>query len=517
MSPTGAQAGRGSFKGRARAAIAAFALSSFASTAFASGAFAQQPAAGEDPLDRLARIVAPAKNFAKAEPYEANQGGGATVRKPVNLSIFSHPSGNMSFERQLEFKVGDGIFRKLWVSSPSSTNSSDGLGPLFNSRSCQGCHLKDGRGAPPTAGETAVSMFLRLSVPPKTAAEREALATHRATVIPDPVYGSQLQNFAVQGHEPEGQMVIGYEEVPVKLADGEIVSLRKPSYSVAELAYGPMAADVMLSPRVTPQMIGVGLLEAIDEKDILAAADPDDKNGDGISGKPNIVWSAEFQKPMLGRLGWKAGEPTVKQQVAHAFLGDIGLSSALSPTPGGECTEAQKACREAPNGDDDDEKVEVTAQMMDLVVFYSRNLGVPARRKVGDKQVLAGKKLFYESGCAACHRPKYVTRDIEGQPEQSGQLIWPYTDLLLHDMGEGLADHRPEGEASGREWRTPPLWGIGLTETVSGHTQFLHDGRARNLLEAILWHGDEAEPAKNRVTRMSKAERAALLAFLNSL
>jgi len=515
MNPTGARTGRGRFRGRARAALAAFALSSFASFIVLNGALAQQ--ASEDTLDRLARIVAPTKDFAKAEPYEANQGGGATVRKPLNLSVFSHPSGNMSFERQLDFRIGDGIFRKLWVSSPSSTESSDGLGPLFNSRSCQGCHLKDGRGKPPVEGETAVSMFLRLSVPPKTDAERAALAAFKVTVIPDPVYGAQLQNFAVQGHEPEGQMVIRYEDMPVKLADGETVMLRKPSYSVADLAYGPMAADVMLSPRVTPQMIGIGLLEAIDEKDILAFADPDDNDGDGISGKPNLVWSHEFDKPMLGRFGWKAGEPTVKQQVAHAFLGDIGLSSALSPTPGGECTGPQKACREAPNGNDDAEGVEVTKQMMDLVVFYSRNLGVPARRKVSDKQVLAGKKLFYDSGCAACHRPKYVTRDIEGQPEQSGQLIWPYTDMLLHDMGEGLADHRPEGEASEREWRTPPLWGIGLTETVSGHTQFLHDGRARNLLEAVLWHGGEAEAAKNRVVRMSKAEREALLAFLNSL
>ena len=514
MNPTGVRLGRGSFRDGVMVALTAVTLLSVASVSIAS---AQQAPAAEDPLDRLARIVAPTKNFAKAEPYEANQGGGATVRKPINLSIFSNPSGNMSFERQLDFKVGDGIFRKLWVSAPSSTNSSDGLGPLFNSRSCQGCHLKDGRGAPPVEGETAVSMFLRLSVPPKTGAERTALAAHKVSVIPDPVYGSQLQNFAVQGHEPEGQMVIHYDDLPVKLADGEVVRLRKPRYSVAGLNYGPMSPDIRLSPRVTPQMIGVGLLEAIDEADILAAADPDDADKDGISGKPNLVWSGEFDKPMLGRFGWKAGEPTVKQQVAHAFLGDIGLSSALSPTPGGECTEPQQACREAPNGNDDDEAVEVTKQMMDLVVFYSRNLGVPARRKVSDKQVLAGKKLFYDSGCAACHRPKYVTRDIPEQPEQSGQLIWPYTDLLLHDMGEGLADGRPEGEASGREWRTPPLWGIGLTETVSGHTQFLHDGRARNLLEAILWHGGEAEAAKARMVKMSKAERAALLAFLNSL
>ena len=467
--------------------------------------------------DEVARIVAPTRDFSRSEAYEANQGGGATVRKPLNASVFSHPSGNMSFERQLEFKVGDGIFRKLWASAPSSTRSSDGLGPLFNARSCQGCHLKDGRGAPPAAGEAAVSMFLRLSVPPRAEAERMALADRRLSIIPEPVYGTQLQNFAIQGHAPEGEMTIAYAELPVTLADGEIVHLRAPRYGVSGLAYGPMSRDVMLSPRVAPQMPGVGLLEAIDEADILAGADPDDRDGDGISGRANSVWSEELGKPVLGRFGWKAGEPTVRQQVAHAFHSDMGLSSALAPASAGDCTETQEACRTAPGGQDDDEKVEVTQQMMDLVVFYARNLGVPARRKENDPQVLWGKRIFYEAGCAACHRPKFVTRDLPGQPEQSGQLIWPYTDLLLHDMGEGLADGRPEASASGREWRTPPLWGIGLTATVSGHTQFLHDGRARNLLEAILWHGGEAQAARNRVVDLSKPERNALLAFLGSL
>jgi len=506
-------------RARARAALTAFGLLAvFVATAavVAVSGDVARARAGDLP-DRVVRIVAPTRDFSRSEPYEANQGGGATVRKPINGSIFSHPSGNMSFERQLDFKVGDGIFRKLWVSAPSSTQSSDGLGPLFNSRSCQGCHLKDGRGSPPLAGEAAVSMFLRLSVPPRTDAERAALAAHRLSAIPEPVYGTQLQNFAIQGHEPEGRMTVAYTEVPVRVADGEVVHLRKPRYGVVDLGYGAMVPDAMLSPRVAPPMPGVGLLEAIDEADILAAADAGDRDGNGISGRPNRVWSEELREPMLGRFGWKAGEPTVRQQVAHAFLGDMGLSSALAPASGGECTVAQEACRKAPNGQDDGEKVEVTQQMMDLVVFYARNLGVPARRQVDDPQVLAGKKLFYESGCAACHRPKFVTRDLPGRPEQSGQLIWPYSDLLLHDMGEGLADGRPEGSASGREWRTPPLWGIGLTETVSGHTQFLHDGRARNLLEAILWHGGEAEAAKDRVVGMSKAERDALLAFLNSL
>jgi CxxC motif-containing protein (DUF1111 family) len=474
-------------------------------------------AANDDDAARIAQIVRPTSDFSRAETYEVNPGGAATSHKPVNISAFSNPSANMSFERQLEFKVGDGVFRKLWVSAPSSTASSDGLGPLFNARSCQSCHLKDGRGRPPAPGEDAISMFLRMSIPPQNAQDREALDSLKVGVIPDPTYGTQLQNYSVQGVPAEGRMHVEHADVPVRLADGEVVHLQKPAYGATDLQYGPLHPQAMLSARVAPPMIGVGLLEAIDEVDILAWADPQDSNGDGISGRPNLVWSVEQQRPMLGRFGWKAGEPSIAQQSAHAFAGDIGISSPLAPDPWGDCTGREDTCRAAPHGAYADKPYEVTPDMFDLLVFYSRNLAVPARRKVDDKLVLEGKRLFYESGCATCHRPKYVTRRDPALPEQSHQLIWPYSDLLLHDMGEGLADGRPEALASGSEWRTPPLWGIGLTSTVSGHTRFLHDGRARNLLEAILWHGGEAEAAKQRVVAMSKAQREALLAFLNSL
>ena len=262
----------------------------------------------------------------------------------------------------------------------------------------------------------------------------------------------------------------------------------------------------------------MGLLEAIPATDILAGADPDDRDGDGISGRANRVWSDEHNTVMLGRFGWKAGQPTVTQQAAAAFRGDVGIGTPLYPMPWGDCTVGQPDCRTAPHGDRPGPRgVEADATMMDLLVFYTRNLGVPARRNIDDPQVLLGKRLFYEANCTGCHRPKFVTRRDSIGKEQSFQLIWPYTDLLLHDMGEGLADDRPKGRASGREWRTAPLWGIGLTRTVSGHTLFLHDGRARNLLEAILWHGGEAEAAKQRVVKMTREERAALIAFLESL
>ena len=467
---------------------------------------------------RIAAVTRLAQDFSKAERYERRPAGKATVFKPLNRDAFSHPSANMPFARERDFRVGNGIFRKIWVSAPSSTTSSDGLGPLFNARACQRCHLKDGRGRPPAPGERAGTMIIRLSIPPQTAADRAALREHRQATIPEPTYGGQLQNFSIQGVPAEGEMTIAYEETPVALAEGETISLRRPIYGVSGLHYGPLHPEAMLSPRVAPPIVGMGLLEAVPDTDILSGADPEDSDGDGISGRPNLVWSDERGTVMLGRFGWKAGQPTVSQQAAAAFRGDAGISTPLYPRPYGDCTAAQETCRASPHGGASAANtVEASAALFDLLVFYTRNLGVPARRDVGEAQMLEGKRLFYDANCIGCHRPKFVTRRDSIGEEQSFQLIWPYTDLLLHDMGAGLADDRPEGEATGREWRTPPLWGIGLTETVSGHTFFLHDGRARNLLEAILWHGGEAQAAKERVVAMTGEERAALLAFLRSL
>ena len=468
--------------------------------------------------ERILAIIQPAENFLQPEPYERRPGGAATVFKMLNRNVFSHPSANMSFERELNFKVGNGIFKKIWVSAPSSTLSSDGLGSLFNARACQRCHLKDGRGHPPAPGEKAKTMVLQLSIPPRNAEEQAALLEYRVSSIPEPTYGSQLQNFSVQGVRSEGEITVAYEEIPVVLADGEIVSLRRPTYRLTDLQYGALHPDTMISPRIAPPVIGMGLLEAIPEADIIRNADPDDRDGDGISGRARRIWSDESRQVVLGRFGWKAGQPSVAQQAASAFRGDMGISTPLYPGPHGECTAAQPACLAAPHGDMPAmDGIEAGTKMFDLLVFYARNLGVPARRRVDDPQALEGKRLFYASHCTACHMPKFVTRRDSIGKEQSFQLIWPYTDLLLHDMGEGLADHRPEGNATGREWRTPPLWGIGLTATVGGHTLFLHDGRARSLLEAILWHGGEAQAAKQRVVNMTQEEREALLAFLDSL
>ncbi|RYE88255.1 MAG: c-type cytochrome [Hyphomicrobiales bacterium] len=470
-------------------------------------------------LARVRAVTAPTSDFSRPENFEQLPGGAATTKKRVNQDAFSFSQANLSFEQEEQFKLGNALFRKLWVASPSSTQASDGLGPFFNARGCQNCHLKDGRGRPPTGDETnSVSMFLRLSVPARDADEQALIDTRGVLLFPEPTYGEQLQVFAVTGLRAEGRMVIDYANEEVTLGDGTVVTLRRPTYSVADLAYGPMHADVMISPRVAPPMIGLGLLESIPEADILARADPEDADSDGMSGKANVVRDPVSEQVMLGRFGWKAGAATIRAQSASAFAGDIGISTPLVNGPHGDCTDAQADCLAAPTGEQARLGVsEAPDPVLDLVTFYSQNLGVPQRRKVDDPQVLAGKQAFYAAGCTGCHTPKFVTSRDAPDKQHQFQLIWPYSDLLLHDMGEGLADHRPEGAADGREWRTPPLWGIGLTSTVSGHTFFLHDGRARNFAEAILWHGGEAQKSRDAFAKLPKSERDALLAFLESL
>ncbi|MCB1386870.1 MAG: thiol oxidoreductase [Nitratireductor sp.] len=466
---------------------------------------------------RVKAVTAPASSFDKAENFELMQGGAGTSTKLVNRDAFSQFNQNLTFEEEETFKLGNALFRKLWVSSPSSTRASDGLGPLFNARACQSCHLKDGRGHPPEGNSDATSMFLRLSRTASTGEEREALENFLLSNYPDPVYGGQLQDLAVPGLRAEGHMRIVYEEQPFTLGDGTAVSLRKPAYSVSDLAYGPLHADTTLSPRVTPQMIGMGLIQAIHPADILAGADPEDADGDGISGRPSYVRDDDGGLT-LGRFGWKAQNPTVRKQAAGAFAGDIGISTPDVPMDHGDCTEGEADCLAMPTGVQQDlGDTEAPDPVLGLVTFYSENLAVPARRKVDDPQVLHGKERFYELGCASCHTPKFVTSRKAENPAHRFQLIWPYSDFLLHDMGDGLADGQQVGAADGQEWRTAPLWGIGLTRTVSGHTFFLHDGRARNLTEAILWHGGEARGARDGFAGLAREDREALIAFLESL
>ena len=449
-----------------------------------------------------------APRFEQAEPGEALSAGSATIKR-FDQNAFSMPAANLAPIRRVDFSVGNSFFRNPWVIAPASTTARDGLGPLMNTNACQNCHIKDGRGHP-VEGDAghAVSMLVRLSIP---AQGGHAEVLRQRGIAPEPTYGGQLQDMAIPGVAPEGKVRLDYRTHTERFADGHEVELRTPLLKISQLGYGPLHPETLFSVRVAPPMIGLGLLEAIPEAALLAHADPDDRNGDGISGRPNRVFDQATGETVMGRFGWKAGQPSLNQQNADAFFNDMGLSTRLFN--GTSCTERQQECRALPNGGE----LEVSDNILAQVLFYSRNLGVPARRNVDDPQVLAGKGLFHQAGCQRCHVPAFTTAADAAEPELANQLIRPYTDMLLHDMGEGLADGRPEFEANGREWRTPPLWGIGLTETVSGHTQFLHDGRARNLLEAILWHGGEAEQAKQTVLGFGQVERQALLAFLESL
>jgi CxxC motif-containing protein (DUF1111 family) len=393
--------------------------------------------------------------------------------------------------------LGNSLFRKSWRPAPSETTASDGLGPLYNARSCADCHFRDGRGRPPNGpDERALSLILRLAKP-------------------DPVYGGQIQNQAVPGQTPEGRVTVRYEEHSVTLTDREMVRLRHPEYRVSNLGYGLLTPNTTFSPRIAPAVFGLGLLEAISEVDIRAGADPNDRDGNGISGKVNNVQSVAFGKSTLGRFGWKAGQATIADQNAAALSNDIGIANPLASALWGDCTARQSNCRAGPHGGSESHgELEVSSKVTRHLAFYLQGLAPPPAR---DRDLVEGRRLFREIGCAECHRERFVTGHTHPREALRGQTIRPFTDLLLHDMGDGLADGMREGEANGREWRTAPLWGIGLTETVSNHTYFLHDGRARNLTEAILWHGGEALVARNKFAKTSKANRAAILAFLNAL
>lgn len=499
-----------------RSNLALIIVSLLATQSFSKDVFTRDDLSAKD-LKRVTKIVEPTQGFLKVENFENMQGGaGTSLRKPSRDS-FSQSSTNITFKEERDFKLGNALFRKLWVSSPASTKASDGLGPLFNARSCQTCHIKDGRGHPPEGDLDQTSMFFRLAKPAQTQEEKKSIENYITSVIPDPIYGGQLQDAAVPGLAGEGRMKITYTEKQIKFADGALTSLREPSYEAVDLAYGALHEKTTLSPRVTPQMIGLGLLEAIHEADLRAIADETDENGDGISGKLAIVRDGAGKKT-IGRFGWKGSNPSIRSQSAGAFAGDIGISSPDVPNNYGDCTKNQKACLSMPHGEQANLGVgEAPEEVLSLVTFYSQNLAVPIRRNSKDANVLDGKKHFYSVGCISCHTPKFVTSRKAENKAQRFQLIWPYTDLLLHDMGDGLADGQQVGVANGNEWRTPPLWGIGLTQTVSGHTFYLHDGRARNLTEAILWHGGEAQSSRDGFMALKKAERENLVEFLRSL
>lgn len=448
----------------------------------------------------LALVLACSASAAGPLPGEELAGGDTTVFDATHFA-FSYHARNLDDDGESSFFVGNSFFKDNWVAAPASTEGRDGLGPLFNARSCSGCHAFDGRAAPPMGDEPALGLLVRLSVP--------GVAVDGGPMS-EPTYGGQVQPLAIPDVPAEGDVTVSWVEQPGKYGDGTKYSLRRPTVELA-LLLGPLAPDTMLSPRVAPHMIGLGLLGAIDEADLLEFEDPDDDDDDGISGRANRPWDPITGAPALGRFGWKANQAGLFQQVTGAFVGDMGIASVLHPTQ--ECSPAQTECADAVSGG----VPELSDLIADRVTFYSATLAVPGRRDVDDPEVLDGRALFGTFGCDGCHVPDWITGRSEHTAALEGQHIWPYTDLLLHDMGEDLADGRPDYDATGSEWRTPPLWGLGLVETVNGHDTLLHDGRARGFAEAILWHGGEAKAAREEFRLASADERASLLRFLESL
>jgi CxxC motif-containing protein (DUF1111 family) len=421
--------------------------------------------------------------------------GGAETVFDNTSHAFSNPFPLLSGYNLRVHELGDQIFEATFVTAPAPVHS--GLGPLFNNVGCASCHHNDGIGLP-TAGAPQSSLLMRISM--------QGTDEHGGP-MPVPGYGTQLQDKATFGKQRECSVNISYTYQTFSFPDGVTYELRTPTYTLNNL-YTPIDGNYFLSPRLAPPVFGLGLLEAIPEAEIVANADPNDANGDGIKGIPNYVWDPVSRSIQLGRFGLKANTASILVQVATAFNQDMGVTSSLLPV---ENSFGQ------PQYDNLKDDPELQDSVLNEVKFYVQTLAVPARRNVTDTEVLRGEKFFTEAKCTSCHIPTMTTGVNVAFPEASNQVIHPYSDLLLHDMGPGLADNRPDFLASGQQWRTAPLWGIGLFSTVNYPAYYLHDGRARTLIEAIMWHGGEAQQSKEFVQQLSTTDRNDLLKFLESL
>ncbi|MBS1615702.1 MAG: thiol oxidoreductase [Bacteroidetes bacterium] len=435
-----------------------------------------------------------AQQFPEDEFDERLSGGAATIFD-ASSRAFTHPIPALAGHDRYVHDLGDAGFEQSFVAAPAPLHG--GLGPIFNNVSCISCHHNDGKGIP-TAGFANSSLLFRLS---------ENGHDEFGGPMGLPGYGGQLQDQAVQGTLPEGKVSINYTEQRVQYPDGSSASLRVPTYTLTQ-AYAPMAAGFALSPRMAPPVFGLGLLELIPEQTLLSMADPNDVDGDGISGKVNYVWDAEHQRTAIGRFGLKANMPSILTQVAGAYNQDMGITNKIFPV------ESSFGQPQAPTPS---AHTDLADTLLQAVAFYVKTLAVPARRDTRDPEVMHGQQLFAQIECGRCHQPTLQTGIDVRFPWLSNQRIHPYTDLLLHDMGSGLADNRPDFLANGNEWRTAPLWGIGLFEKVNGTPYYLHDGRARSLEEAILWHGGEAQHSKELFMQLSRSDRDAVLRFLKSL
>jgi len=452
-----------------------------------------------NPLAPMMGALAGALWLGAALPVdEASRLGGPATVDAEGPNAFSLATPGLSREERRAFSVGNSFFRDNWVVAPASADGRDGLGPLFNANSCSACHQEDGRGRPPRSGDdVGAGMVVFISPQNDDGA-------------PHPIYGHQVQDQANAGVQPEARILVGAQLMPGAYADGAPFELRRWTLEFVDPGYGPLG-PVRTSMRIGPQLIGVGLLEALDDATIVALEDPEDRNADGISGRAARRARSAQGGPSIGRFGWKASQSTIEEQVIAALHEDMGITSARRSEE--SLTDFQRISVTAPSGG----SPEIDQHKIDRIAHYCRVLAVPRQRGADSPLVQRGRRLFAELNCVACHVPELRTGDASPIASHRDVTIRPYTDLLLHDMGDGLADHRRDGVATGLEWRTPPLWGIGLLETVNGHAHYLHDGRSRSLEEAILWHGGEAQRSRDGFWSMAADDRAALIAFLRWL
>lgn len=428
--------------------------------------------------------------------------GGETTAFDATRNAFSLSARNLKPEHRTAYTKGSFFFDETWLPASATPSDRDGLGPLFVSRSCISCHVRNGRGQAPDSFQPTDSMVVRISIP--------GVGEHGGP-NPEPTYGTQLQTHALPGFKPEAQVLGSYRIIRGHYEDGEAYYLRQPTFRLSDLGYGTFQTNAQISPLTAPAIIGLGLLEAIPESALRKNALANRKRTDGVAGHVNMVWDEAEGKRSVGRFGWKASQPNVRQQIASAFQSDMGLTTSLYPHENNNS--GAEIFTNAVSGGNP----EVTDEVFADTVLYARLIAVPARRNSTNEIVLRGEKLFQDLNCAACHVPEWRTGPVGDLAEVAQQTIRPYTDLLVHDMGEGLSDRCQVFDASGREWRTPPLWGSGLIETVNKHNHLLHDGRARGFAEAILWHDGEAAASKEQFRALPKSDRDALLQFLKSL
>jgi CxxC motif-containing protein (DUF1111 family) len=430
----------------------------------------------------------------------------------ADREAYAQPLPSLTYKQQGIFMAGRGHFNRRWVIFGVAAGDW-GLGPTFIADRCSACHVGGGRGAPPSKRtEQLSSMLVRISLP--------GMDEHGAPRVV-PHYGDQLQNRALQGQSfelsysdkpvpEEAHIYLDWLESNVVLADETVINLRQPVLRIENLNFGALPDDTQLSLRIAQPIFGMGLLEAVPEQTLREIAAR--QQAQGFNGRMNIVWDDINKRPALGRFGWKANQPGVRQQIAAAFLGDMGVTSSLYTEQ--NCPPPQDLCLHEVPGN----RPELIDPDWNDLEFWTLGLAVPAPRDQASAEIQRGAKLFSDAKCDVCHMPTLRTADkFERLPQLAQQTFSAYTDLLLHDMGDDLADGRPDFAAGPRDWRTPPLWGLGLSQVVSDSSALLHDGRARNVTEAIMWHGGEAAASREAFTHMTKDQRAALVAFLMSI